>query len=63
MTPPATTVWLPVSFSCPKLMVSGSSAEQPSPARQNTITDAAGAWCGSAAISANAAASRNGRPW
>jgi len=63
MTPPATAVWLLASFSCPKLIVRGSSAEQPNPARQNAATDAAGASFGSTAISANDAASRSGSPW
>jgi len=45
------------------LIASGSRAEQPSPARPKAATDSAGASLGSAAISANAIASRNGRQW
>ena len=63
MTPPATATWRSASFSCPKLIVSGSNAEQPSPARQNAATEAAGACLGSAAVRAKAAAVKNGRTW
>src|SRR5580658_9776012 len=45
------------------LIVSGSSAEQPSPARAKAPTDASGACFGSTAITRNAPASRNGRMW
>src|ERR1700735_543729 len=45
------------------LIVSGSSAEQPSPARAKAPTDASGAGLGSTAITRNAPASRNGRMW
>ena len=45
----------------PRLIVSGSSAEQPSPARQKAATVATGAFLGRTAISTKAPASRNGR--
>src|SRR6202034_4953647 len=45
------------------LIVSGSSAEQPRPARAKAPTDASGACLGSTAITRNAPASRNGRMW
>src|ERR1700735_4684552 len=45
------------------LIVRGSSAEQPSPARAKAPTDASGECLGSTAITRNAPASRNGRMW
>src|SRR5262249_29148813 len=61
ITPPAMEADLTVSCSCPKLIVRGSRAEQPRPARPNAGTPNPGAPCGSAAMSANAPAATKGR--
>ena len=63
MTPPATPADIVGSALCPKLMDSGSSAEQPSPASPKTRTPSQGSSCGSAAVRVKVPTSTSGRMW
>ena len=63
MTRPASAAEMLTSLSCPKLIVSGSRAEQPNPASAKAGTLSTGARGGSAEIAAKAPASTNGSRW
>jgi hypothetical protein len=52
-----------VSCSCPKLIVSGSSAEQPNPASAKAAIPAAGVPAGSSTMTTKMMASRKGSAW
>src|SRR5690242_17919233 len=63
MTRPAVAAEIVVRSAWAKLIVNGSSAEQPSPATANATTPAAASPSDSAAMATNATASTNGSTW